>query len=133
MTCPFCEPKQRVLKENERAYVMLSNPRKVDGHFLVIPKRHIEAPWEMGPEEVQDVFELISFVQQKLVNGFAQGSDVRQHHRPFLKESRTKVNHVHYQILPRMFQDTLHQHNTEDKLWGDLPQEEHDRIAKLLD
>jgi hypothetical protein len=36
--CPFCSPKDRVLKSNKHALVLLSNPRKTAGHFLVMPK-----------------------------------------------------------------------------------------------
>jgi len=33
--CPFCNGKERIVKENEHAYALLSNPRKVPGHTLV--------------------------------------------------------------------------------------------------
>lgn len=133
MSCPFCEPKQRVLKENKNAYALLSNPRKVEGHFLVIPKRHIEKPWELTDEELKDVFDLIKFVQQRIVPTFTEGVDIRQNYRPFVPEGTTKVNHIHYHIFPRSKKDALYAHSTEDDLWDQLSQEEHDRIAKLLE
>jgi len=43
--CPFCNPQERVLLENGQAQAILSDPRKVPGHFLVMPKRHVEKPW----------------------------------------------------------------------------------------
>ncbi len=133
MNCPFCDPKEKVLKDNNLAYAMLSNPRKMPGHFLVIPKRHVEKPWELERDEVLDLFKLISFVEQRLVPAIAHGVDLRQHYRPFVKQSRVKVDHIHYQIVPRSLDDQIHLHNTEDEMWEDLTQDEHDRIAKLLE
>ena len=99
----------------------------------MIPKRHVEKPWELEDKEILSVYELINFVEQRVVKELATGVDLRQHCRPFLREGRTKVNHVHYHIFPRTLNDELHQHNTEDDLWEDLSPEEHDRIAKLLE
>jgi diadenosine tetraphosphate (Ap4A) HIT family hydrolase len=133
--CPFCNPHQRILKENTLAYVLLSSPRKVPGHFLVIPNRHVEKPWELTPEETTSIFELITFVQQRVVAKLSQGCDVRQHYRPFLKQSRTKVDHVHYHVIPRSPEDVIYAkvENLETNLFEDLSTEEHDRIAKILD
>lgn len=124
-----------MLKENESAYIVLSNPRRMEGHFLVIPKRHIEDPREITREEVGDVFDLIKLVQSRVIGELGEGSDVRQHYRPFLPEGRTKVDHIHYHVMPRTFKDRLF---TEVE-WNDgaifegLSQEERDRIAKLLE
>ncbi|MGH7141631.1 MAG: HIT family protein [Minisyncoccia bacterium] len=134
-SCPFCDPKERVFKENEHAYCLLSNPRLMPGHLLVIPKRHVEKPWELSDEEVRDIFSLIKFLQQKIVPALATGVDVRQHYRPFLPESRTKVNHVHYHVLPRTFQDELwlKVESHDQELFRDLSKEEQKRITKLID
>ena len=134
-SCPFCEPKQRVLKENKTAYVLLSDPRKVPGHFLIIPKRHVEKPWEMTPEERADIFELIGFIQQRIVEHLTPGCDVQQHYRPFLKQDKLKVDHMHYHVIPRSFKDDIFNkaQRFEIDLFQDLSQDEHDRIAKILD
>lgn len=129
--CPFCEPKQRVLKENEHAYFMLSNPRKVPGHTLVIPKRHIEKPSELTTEELQSIFELIYFVEERLLNTIAKGCDIRQHYRPFLPQSQVKVDHVHFHVMPRTLDDVLFEKGdkNEGALFAPLSSEEHDSIA----
>jgi len=135
MDCPFCEPKERVLKENERAYVMLSNPRRMEGHFLIIPKRHVEKPTEVTDEEITDIFKLVKLVQEKILGVLADGTDVRQHYRPFLPQGRTKVDHVHYHVMPRNFKDRMFTEVefNDAALFVDLDQNEHDRIAKLLE
>lgn len=134
MNCPFCDPKDRVLKENPSAYIMLSNPRRVEGHFLVIPKRHIEKPWEMTQEESKDLFDLIKFVQERVVKKVATGCDTRQSYRPFVaQDGRTKMNHVHYHVVARNPGDRLAELDKMAKtLFEDLSQEEHDRIAMLF-
>jgi len=132
--CPFCSPGERTLKSNALAVVVLSNPRKVPGHFLVIPKRHVEKPWELKPRERKDVFDLILEVQQKVVAHLGSGSDMRQHYRPFLPQSRIKVDHLHYHVYPRERDDTLYQHveKHETALFEDLTREERNRVAEIL-
>jgi diadenosine tetraphosphate (Ap4A) HIT family hydrolase len=107
--CPFCHLDDRVLKENKRANAFLSNPRKVPGHFLVAPKRHLEKPWELTGEELADVFELLFFIERKLVSKLGEGADIRQNYRPFLKQGRLKVDHVHFHVYPRYNEDYLYQ------------------------
>lgn len=133
--CPFCNPSQRILKENELAYVLLSSPRKVPGHFLVMPKRHVEKPWELTVEELNAVFELVFFVQKRVAEKLSEGCDVRQNYRPFLKQGRVKVDHVHYHVIPRDLFDSLYdkveKHETD--LFQDLTEEEQEEMARLLE
>jgi diadenosine tetraphosphate (Ap4A) HIT family hydrolase len=133
--CPFCNLGKRILKENEFANLFLSNPRKVPGHFLVAPKRHIEKPWEMTKQEMQAIFELAIFAQKKLTDNLSKGCDILQHYRPFMKQDRIKVNHIHYHILPRDFNDKIYQvvekYETE-AFFKELTDNEHDKIASIL-
>lgn len=131
--CPFCKP-ERILLQNENAQVILSNPRKVPGHFLVIPKRHLEKPWELEPQELQDVFALIFEVEQKIIGKLGDGCDIRQNYRPFLKQSQLKVDHMHFHIIPRALEDYIHtvSERFESELFAELDDAEHDEVAKLL-
>lgn len=135
MECRFCNyEKSEVLKENEYAQVILSNPRKVAGHFLVVPKRHVEAPWELKQQEVTAVFELIFEIEKKIIGKLGDGVDIRQNYRPFMKESDLKVDHVHFHVYPRYFEDYLYQvsEKFEKDLFTKLDEDEFDEIAKLL-
>lgn len=133
--CPFCNSGKRVIKENTLASVILSNPRKVAGHFLVIPKRHVEKPWELTDEEIAAIFKLVFLVQKKVTEKLSDGCDVRQNYRPFLKQDRIKVDHVHYHIIPRGFEDKIYDkvEKYETNLFEDLSDEEYTEIAKLLE
>ncbi len=132
--CPFCILNDRVLKENKQARAFLSNPRKVPGHFLVVPKRHIEKPWELTTEELQDIFELVFFIEQRLVDKLGQGADIRQNYRPYLKQGRIKVDHVHFHVYPRYKDDYLEQvsEKYETDLFTDLDPEENDDFSRML-
>jgi diadenosine tetraphosphate (Ap4A) HIT family hydrolase len=132
--CPFCDPKDRVLKENELAKVLLSNPRKVPGHFLVIPKRHIEKPWELRAAELEDVFKLIFFLEERILGKLGTGVDIRQNYRPFLQQNNLKVDHVHFHVIPRSLEDYIYQvsEKFETDLFADLDDLERDEVAKIL-
>lgn len=133
--CPFCNLNNRIIKENKFANLFLSNPRKVPGHFLITPKRHIEKPWEMTEQEIQAIFELILFAQKRLTKHFSNGCDVLQHYRPFMKQDRIKVNHIHYHVLPRDLNDKIYQivekYETED-FFEELTADEQNKITALL-
>ena len=133
--CPFCNPQDRVLKQNDLAYVILSNPRKVPGHFLVNPKRHIENPWDLTKEELADIFDLIFFVQQKIIGKLGDGTNIRQNYLPFIDQGRVKVDHVHFHVIPRSFNDYLYStaEKFEADLFADLDDIEAKEVAKLLE
>lgn len=132
--CPFCNSDERVLKENEHAFALLSNPRKMPGHFLVMPKRHIEQPWELTETELKDIFEIIFFIEKKIIGKLGDGCDIRQNYRPFLEQSKYKVDHVHFHVYPRYFEDYLYKvsEQFEKDLFTDLDKDEHNEVAKLL-
>ncbi len=132
--CPFCSLDTRVLKENNLAQAFLSNPRKVPGHFLVIPKRHIEQPWDLTKEELADIFELIFFIEKRIVSQLGEGADIRQNYRPFLKQGKLKVDHVHFHVYPRYNEDYLYKvaEKYEADLFTELDPSEMAEFAKLL-
>src|SRR3989344_4822287 len=77
--CRFCNlSSEEIIKENKYARLFLSNPRKVKGHFLVIPKRHVEKPWKLTKEEINSVFQLIFYIQKLLSEKFEGGCDIKQ-------------------------------------------------------
>lgn len=123
-----------MLRENAHAEVILSNPRKVPGHFLVIPKRHVEKPWDLTPEELQSIFELIFFIEQRILGKLGEGVDIKQNYRPFMKQGRLKVDHVHFHVYPRSWEDYLFQvsERYETDLFAELDDLERKEVEKLL-
>lgn len=133
-TCPFCNTTEPILKQNEHAQVLLSNPHKVPGHFLVVPKRHIEKPWELTHDELTAIFDLIFFIEQKIIGKLGDGCDIRQNYRPFVTQNQLKVNHIHFHVIPRSLHDYIYKvsEQYETELFADLDDAERDAVAKLL-
>jgi diadenosine tetraphosphate (Ap4A) HIT family hydrolase len=135
--CPFCAlntQAERTIQVGELTTVVLSTPRLVPGHTLVIPNRHVEKPWELTGAELKAIFADIHMVEQKLLATIAMGCDVRQNYRPFLPESWTKVDHVHFHVLPRTLEDNLYKRamRFETELFADLPDGERQQMTDLL-
>lgn len=134
--CPFCEISKegRTLKEGKFAYVIFSNPRLMPGHLLVIPKRHIERISELGEEERDEIFDLLVEFQTKIISKLTSGCDIRQNFKPYVKNSRTHIDHVHFHLLPRDFQDEIQEkaEKHKDPLYKDLTVEEKEKITALL-
>ena len=92
--CPFCnlqKEQTRIIRITELTTVLLSNPRLMPGHTLVVPKRHVEKPWELTTNEIQAIFEDIFWIEVKLLENGAEGCDIRQNYRPFLAQSKIKI------------------------------------------
>jgi diadenosine tetraphosphate (Ap4A) HIT family hydrolase len=133
--CPFCNPLTRVVKANDTAQAFLSDPRKVPGHFIVTPKEHIEKPWDLKAKELNDIFELIFFIEKKIIGKLGDGVDIRQNYRPFVKQNALKIDHIHFHVIPRSYHDYLYQkvEKYETDLFAELDDLERDEVTKLLD
>src|SRR5579872_818991 len=136
--CPFCEllaeKANRILREHEHTFVIFSDPRLMPGHLLVIPKRHVEKISELSKNEKEEFFALTEQYQEEILKKFATGCDIRQNYRPFVKQGRLKVNHLHFHIQPRENEDALYQQvqRFETDMFEPLPEEEMQRLKKLL-
>ena len=131
--CPFCgsaREEGRMLKEGKYAYVIVSNPRLMPGHLLVIPKRHCEGRLEdLTKEERDEIFELLAEFQAKILEKLASGCDIRQNFKPYVENSTTHVNHMHFHLYPRENEDELYKKVDEHRkpLYQDLTDEERKR------
>jgi len=133
--CPFCkQDKSLLIKDGKLVYVQLSDPRLVDGHLLVIPKRHVERLAELTEEERKEIFDMTAEFQDKVLGRFSAGCDVKQNCRPFLSQSRLKVDHLHIHLLPREFEDELYTKSMifEKEIFRNLTDEERIRFVKLF-
>ncbi len=133
--CPFCNlnsEKSRTLKTGKFTTVILSNPRMVKGHTLVIPNRHVEKPWQLTDEEVVAIFKDIFWIESKLLVVAEQGCDIRQNYRPFQPQGNIKVDHLHFHVIPRRYKDELFltAMRYETGLYKALPKAERDALVK---
>lgn len=135
--CPFCnldKEKSRVLKITKTVFVILSNPRLMPGHLLVIPRRHVEKLAELTLNESNDLLKMIIEFQEKLLSKYSSGCDIRQHYRPFQKQDTLKVNHLHVHLQPREFEDQLYRKCQiyEKPFFRNLSRREAEKFHKLL-
>ncbi len=136
--CVFCEIASRhgdrILREYEFVFVMFSDPRLMPGHLLVIPRRHAEKLSELSADEKTELFKIVEQYEEKLLRSGAPGCDIRSHYRPFMPESRLKVDHLHIHLLPRAFGDELYKKSMifEKELFTPLHDEELERYRKQL-
>jgi histidine triad (HIT) family protein len=138
MTCPFCDidhQKTKIIQTNQRTYVAFSNPRLTPGHLLVIPKRHVERLSELAENERRELWETVITYQEKIIASISPGCDIRQNYRPFQKQSRLKVDHLHIHLIPRTYRDEIYQVTQlrEKDLFQDLDEFEVKKILLLLD
>lgn len=133
--CPFCSKQDKPIRENDLAQVFLSDPHKVPGHVLVMPKRHIEQPWDLTPEELQACFDLIFLIEKRFIGKLGDGFDIRQSFWPFRGQDDLKATHILFHVIPRSEGDYLFKisdgKNPED-LYAELDEVEADVVARLL-
>ena len=134
--CPFCNIDARrnfIIEENNISYVTFSNPRKIKGQLLVIPKRHVEEIEKLTDGEWKSLIDLIVKYHKKIIDKISEGCDIRQHFMPYVKQGRLKVDHVHFHLMPRNFNDEFFEKTKmESELFEDLDKSEVDEVRKLL-
>ena len=135
--CPFCttvRKEGRMLKEGKYMYVILSNPRLMPGHLLVIPKRHVMRLVELTKEERDELLDLLIEFEEKILQKLFAGCDIRQNYKPYVENNRTSVKHFHFHLQPRNLNDELHQtiDPVHKPLYQDLPAEEKGQMVKLF-
>ena len=122
------------MKEGKHMYVIFSNPRLMPGHLLVISKRHVQRLSHLSEEERKELVDFLIEFEEKILEKLSSGCDIRQHHKPYVENSRTHVNHLHFHLHPREMNDELHEvidpHSK--PLYRDLPDEEKERLFKLF-
>lgn len=137
MECRFCniqkEHSERLLYEKRHVFAILSDPRLMEGHVLVIPKRHVEKLSELSGGEREELMDEVIRVEEKILLEFP-GADVVQNYRPFISENALKVNHLHVHIRPRSLNDELYEkvQITEKGVFKPLPDGEMEKYKNLF-
>lgn len=104
----------------------------MEGHTLVIPKRHVEKIGDLEAGERDDLMNLVIKMEETILKTIAPGCDIRQNYRPFQAASNLKVHHLHIHLQPRSFNDDLYQRcqKFETDLFTPLSKDEAERILK---
>jgi len=99
--CLFCEiPTDRIIAENELAYIVYDGFPVSELHTLVIPRRHVASYFELGRPEVNACNELLESAKKdiqmadRLVKGFNVGINIGE-------EAGQTIFHCHIHLIPR--------------------------------
>ncbi|NUN11269.1 HIT domain-containing protein [Candidatus Micrarchaeota archaeon] len=112
--CRFCSISQHKLDaaivfEDESVIAFMDKYPLVDGHLLVVPKKHFESFIDLDHESAFDLVKVIGKLEKALMDGVGcEGVDLRQHFRPFLPESTLVLRHLHLHLVPRRMGDDLY-------------------------
>lgn len=139
MRCVFCDivtnRRERIIRKSKNTCTILSNPYLLKGHCLVIPKKHYENILEIPEEILCELIKEVKIIEKILLEKFkASGCDVRQHYRPFQKESNLKINHLHFHVIPREFEDEIYKKSMiyEKDVFKELDEETFREVSQKL-
>ena len=99
--CLFCEiDRDRIISENELAYVIRDGFPVTEHHTLVIPKRHVATYFELGQAEINAINQLLLSEKESIeqldstVTGFNVGINTGQ-------SAGQTIFHCHIHLIPR--------------------------------
>ena len=116
MECKICEwienkdgirekENVRVIYEDEKTLVIMSDKPKAQGHIIVFPKEHHSDISTISDELVSHYFFVASFAATAVFEGLgAQGTNIISNNGP---ESERRFNHFCINVLPRKEADGL--------------------------
>ncbi len=96
--CPFCESKDRIIKENKLAYLTYSLAPYHKHHMLAIPKRHDHAILDIKKNEMEDILALVRY-GLSLLHGLGY-RDCSVLVREGVVGHAKSIEHMHYHIVP---------------------------------
>lgn len=142
MECPFCDTANLSLRkfyEND-LFVAIYNLRPfVEGHSLIMPKRHVKSLLELTEKEKNGIMSFIDrviFIALKY--GGAYQFDLISQEGQAAGQS---VDHAHFHVLPRKANDSIAQskkewleefNKNENDVRRNLTREETEKIVKKL-
>jgi len=121
--CPFCDLKDKYfVKELSNTVLTTSLFPYIDGHLLIIPKRHIETLSEVTLREWKEIKELFSCAR-KVLEEKLKIKDVNLLYREG-ENSGKSVGHLHFHVVPFSNKGI-------SKNWGEINYAPED-VSKLL-
>jgi diadenosine tetraphosphate (Ap4A) HIT family hydrolase len=103
--CPFCDfPKDRILAQNELAFVLRDRYPVTPLHTLVIPKRHVSGWFDLGTSEMNACNDLLLWAKDAIreedaaVAGFNIGVNIGE-------AAGQTIYHCHIHLIPRRHGD----------------------------
>lgn len=100
--CPFCKD-LNIISENENWKVIFDNFPVIEGHMLILSKRHYSNYFESNQSELDSFNDILFKVKEFLINGyhpngFNVGFNVN-------REGGQTIFHTHIHVIPRYTND----------------------------
>lgn len=99
-TCPFCDPKDRVLAENDLAFMTYARAPYHAHHVLVMPKRHVVKITELSAEEMAAIDNLVLQAVRALEKAHSKILSVLVRDGEVNESNDKSVSHLHYHVVP---------------------------------
>lgn len=111
MNCIFCKiikgeiPCYKIY-EDEYTLAFLDIAKDVDGHTLVVPKKHVSNILDADTETINHVMKTVKLISNHYVEkcGFS-GVNVLNNNG---KSAEQAINHLHFHIIPRIENDNIY-------------------------
>jgi diadenosine tetraphosphate (Ap4A) HIT family hydrolase len=97
--CPFCSVTNRILAENQEAFLTYSLAPYHEHHMLVVPKRHILKISELSESERRAIDELIMKAVRALEKLGMDHISILARDGKVTKDSNKTVDHLHYHVV----------------------------------
>jgi len=99
--CLFCEiPKDRIIAENELAFVIADKFAVTEGHCLIIPKRHTSSYFELGQAEINAITSLLHEQRRRIMESDESVTGFNVGVNDGLDSGQT-IMHCHAHLIPR--------------------------------
>lgn len=97
--CVFCDLKQKYVIHEENGIVMtIALFAYTDGHFMIIPRRHVTSVKELSPDEWETVRKML-YVAKKLIRK-THGIKGMQLVQKDGADAQSTVEHLHFHCIP---------------------------------
>lgn len=100
--CPFCDPKvllNQTIYEDDLSVILISFKPMMEGHSLIIPKRHVERYEELTEKEILSIHEMTKKLQSAIEETMGRRSYL------LMQKNGTEVGqtvpHIHFHFIPR--------------------------------
>lgn len=97
--CVFCDLRDKyIIREENGITLAITLFAYIDGHMMIIPRRHIESPKEFTPEEWETVRKFM-YLAKKMIR---QVHEIRgvQFIQKEGADAQSTVGHIHYHVIP---------------------------------
>lgn len=104
MDCIFCkivnkEIPGHIIYENEKVLAFLDISQATKGHTLIIPKKHFRNVFDITPQEITPIFEVVPMLANALKETFgAVGMNIENNNEAIAGQT---VFHYHTHLIPR--------------------------------